>query len=121
VAIQVVVAIIGKGPGARLVVIPADPRGRRCKGGESSHRRSEANEFGQRFSEQLWRVCPRCQPGASRDKDFRCGGQRAQRVWPGEWFRAREASGPQVALDVNAGLESGGWRPCLDDDLASIR
>jgi hypothetical protein len=121
VAIQVVIAIIGEGPGARLIVIPADPRGRRCEGRDRSNRWSKANEVGQRFSKQPRGICPRFEPGPIRDKGFRRGGHRAQRVWPGEGFRTREAGGPEVALDVDAGLDSvGGW-PCLDNNLAAIR
>jgi hypothetical protein len=39
---------------------------------------------------------------------------------PGKGFRAREANAPQVLLDMDADLYSGGWRPHLDHNLASI-
>jgi hypothetical protein len=41
-------------------------------------------------------------------------------VWLGEEFWTWDACSPQVALDVDAGLQSVGWQPSLDDDLASI-
>jgi hypothetical protein len=81
---------------------------------------SAADEFGKRFGEQPRGVCTRVKPGAPRDKGFRRGGQRAHRVWLGEEFWTWEACSPQVALDVDAGLQSVGWQPSLDDDLASI-
>ena len=107
VAIQVVVAVIGERPGARLVVVPEDPRRWWSEGGEGGHGGREADERGQRFGEQPRGVCSRIKPGATGDKHFRRGGHRTQRVWPGEGCGAREAGSPQVALDVDAGLDSG--------------
>lgn len=108
VAIQVVVAIIGDGPGARLVVVPEDPRRRRCEGRDSGNGRGEADEVGKRFGKQPRGVCTWLKPGATWDKGFRHGGHRAYWIWPSEWcrlfFHGRQTRlGGEAAVDGQAG------------------
>ena len=120
VAIQVVVAVIGERPDARLVVVPEDPRRggarveREATGGarRTSVASASANSRGE---------SPPAPAGYHLGQTFPPWRSAAQRMWPGEGCGAREAGSPQVALDVDAGLDSGGGWPCLDDDLAAIR
>jgi hypothetical protein len=77
VTIQVIVTIIGERPGARLVVVPANPRWRRCEAGKRDKRGSAADEFGQRSSTEPQGISTRCKPGAARHKGLRRGSHRA--------------------------------------------
>ena len=118
--IQVSLHIVGFGPGARLVVVPADPRGRGRKAGHCTDGGRQSDKASQGVGEQTGGVVSPGKLITTVDKRLCGGAQVAQWGRPGKGLWTRKPGPPQIALHKNARCESFAAWANLDNYSPSV-
>jgi hypothetical protein len=111
-------AVVGRGPDARIAVIPRHPR--RIRRQPAALARREPDETRQQFGVPVDRAVGHVQQVPARDQYLRVGGVAVQRDRAHEWLWARKTGPPQRPLHVRARDQTVSGRTYLHDHLAPV-